>query len=175
MHIRTRSAVVGLSLVALLVAACGGGATPSPSPSSAAPSVAPSDAPSVAPSASASASASADDDATVELADNALGSILVDAEGMTLYAFTNDTAGESTCYDACEDNWPPLVVTGQPVAGDGVGALSTVERTDGTLQVKIGDWPLYYFAGDAAAGDTKGQGLQEKWYVVDADGELIGA
>ena len=37
-----------------------------------------------------------------------------------------------------------------------------------------GDWPLYYFAADAAAGDTTGQGVGEKWFVVGADGALIG-
>jgi predicted lipoprotein with Yx(FWY)xxD motif len=61
-------------------------------------------------------------------------------------------------------------------AGTGLDAtkLTTVDRTDGTKQVKYGDWPLYYFAEDAAAGDTKGQALFDKWYVVDAAGELIG-
>ena len=28
--------------------------------------------------------------------------------------------------------------------------------------------PLYYFAGDKAAGDTNGQGVAGKWYVVGA-------
>lgn len=171
MHIRTRSAVVGLSLFAFLVAACGGGATPSPSASSAAPSVTPSVAASDAPSASASASASAD--ATVQTGESEFGTILVDAEGRTLYAFTADTAGESTCYDACADAWPPLTVTGDPVAGEGVAALTTVERTDGSLQVKIGDWPLYYFANDTAPGQTRGQAVNDVWWVVSPEGELI--
>ena len=103
---------------------------------------------------------------------------IVDADGMTLYAFTDDTAGEATCYEECATNWPPLLVADgeTPAAGTGLDAtkLTTVDRTDGTKQVKYGDWPLYYFADDAAAGDTNGQGLATKWYVVDAAGELIG-
>ena len=61
-----------------------------------------------------------------------------------------------------------------PTAGEGLDAtkLTTVDRTDGTKQVKYGDWPLYYFAGDSAAGDANGQGLGEKWFVVDASGAL---
>ncbi len=33
---------------------------------------------------------------------------------------------------------------------------------------------LYYFAGDAAPGDTNGQGLGDKWYAVTPEGQLIG-
>jgi predicted lipoprotein with Yx(FWY)xxD motif len=71
-----------------------------------------------------------------------------------------------------------LVVTDAAAVSAGAGLdatrLTTVDRTDGTKQVKYGDWPLYYHANDAAAGDTNGQGLFDKWYVVDAAGELIG-
>ncbi len=51
-----------------------------------------------------------DDDATVLVAeDPALGPILTDAEGMTLYLFTNDTTpNESACVDQCTENWPPF-------------------------------------------------------------------
>ncbi len=167
-----------LGLAALIVACTsGGGTTAAPSvaaPSVAAPSVAaPSDA---APSATASAGTGAA--ATVDLADNALGQVLVDAEGKTLYGFTPDEAGTPTCYDDCAAAWPPLLVDDAAAAAVGTGLdaslLSTVERTDGTIQVKYGDWPLYYFASDAAAGDTNGQGVGEKWFVVDATGALIG-
>jgi predicted lipoprotein with Yx(FWY)xxD motif len=88
-----------LGLIALLAACSSGATTPAPAsvaPTSSAPSVAPSEAPSDAPS---QAPASAAAEATIELATNPLGEIIVDAEGMTLYAFTPDTAGESTCYD----------------------------------------------------------------------------
>ena len=44
----------------------------------------------------------------VSTAETDLGSILVDAEGFTLYIFTNDTEGTSTCYDDCAANWPAV-------------------------------------------------------------------
>jgi predicted lipoprotein with Yx(FWY)xxD motif len=170
-----------LGLIAVL-AACTSGATTTPSPTVAAPSVAPTEAPpseappSEAPPSEAPSQAAAD--ATIALATNALGEIIVDAEGKTLYAFTPDSAGESTCYDDCATAWPPLIVTDAAAISAGAGLdatkLTTIDRTDGTKQVKYGDWPLYYFANDASAGDTMGQGLFEKWYVVDAAGELIG-
>ena len=34
-------------------------------------------------------------------------------------------------------------------------------------------WPLYYFSGDAAPGDTNGQALNDVWWVVDATGNAI--
>jgi predicted lipoprotein with Yx(FWY)xxD motif len=171
----TSRLLLALALPATLaLAACSSsGATTAPSvaaPSVAAPSVAaPSEAPSAAPSEAAGA-------ATIALADNALGPIIVDAEGKTLYLFTKDTEGVSTCYDDCATNWPPLLATDAVSAGAGLDAamLTTVDRTDGTKQVKYGDWPLYYFAADAAAGDTTGQGVGGIWFVVGADGAAIG-
>ncbi len=177
-----QSTIRSLLLIGLIavLGACTSGATTTPSPSVAAPSVAPSEAaPSEAPSeAPSQAAPSAAAGGTIALATNPLGEIIVDGEGMTLYAFTPDTAGESTCYDDCATAWPPLLATDAAAISAGAGLdatkLTTVDRTDGTKQVKYGDWPLYFFAEDAAAGDTKGQGLFDRWYVVDAAGELIG-
>ncbi len=104
-----------------------------------------------------------------------LGTFLVDAEGMTLYIFLGDEPGKSNCYDACAQNWPPLLSDGVPVAGNGVDGdlLGTAERSDGSVQVTYNGWPLYYFATDAAAGDTNGQGIKDVWYVIGPDGEAI--
>jgi predicted lipoprotein with Yx(FWY)xxD motif len=62
---------------------------------------------------------------------------LVDDKGMTLYLFTKDTANTSNCYEKCATAWPPLLTTGNPVAGEGLDAskLSTTTRTDGSVQV----------------------------------------
>lgn len=56
-------------------------------------------------------------EATVQVVDSSRGRILADAGGRTVYVFMNDTEGTSICYDACEQRWPPLVVTGEPQAG----------------------------------------------------------
>jgi predicted lipoprotein with Yx(FWY)xxD motif len=174
MHTISRTLILG-TLLAILVAACSsGGGTASPAaPESQAPA---SEAPaSEAPSSEAPASAGAGGAATVMVADSALGQILVDGEGRTLYMFKPDTDGESTCYDDCEANWPPLTVTGDITVGEGLDAatFTTVDRTDGSTQVKAGAWPLYYFKNDAAAGDTNGQGQGDVWYVVSPAGEPI--
>ena len=161
-------------IAALAIAACSGtGASPSTAPATDAPA---SEAPaSEAPASEEPASEEPAAAATVELAESDLGTILVDADGMTLYGFTVDTEGVSACYDDCAAAWPALIADGDVTVGEGLdqSLLTTVERTDGSMQVKYGDWPLYYFANDAAAGDTNGQGLNEVWYVVGADGALI--
>jgi predicted lipoprotein with Yx(FWY)xxD motif len=121
------------------------------------------------------ASCGGDDDGAlrIELSDSSLGEIVTTGEGDTLYLFIPDGQGESVCYDDCEATWPPLVV--DVVAGDGVdeGLIGSTERTDGTTQVTYNGWPLYYFAGDSAAGDTNGQGINDIWYVIDAAGDAV--
>ena len=127
----------------------------------AAPAAAPSSAPASAP-------------ASITLADSPLGKIMVDAQGRTLYAFTNDKDGTSTCTGACAKAWAAASITGDPIAGDGVTAmLTTVDNPAGGKMLKAGKWPLYRFAGDAAPGDTNGQGSGGVWFVVGADGKLI--
>ena len=110
----------------------------------------------------------------IKLADSKLGKIVVDAKGMTLYAFLKDSSGTPSCSGACANTWPPAAATGTPTAGSGIsGTLTTVARPDGTMQLKLGAWPLYRFSGDAAAGDTNGQGTASVWYVVGPDGQPI--
>lgn len=157
-----RFILLGIGLSAILAACSSSGASPSAAaPSVAAPSAAASEAPTGA--------------TTVAVGESALGQILVDGAGRTLYAFTKDTAGESTCYDDCATNWPALTVDGSVTVGAGLDAsmFSTVARTDGATQAKVGDWPLYYFAADTGAGDTNGQKVGDVWFVVSPTGELI--
>jgi predicted lipoprotein with Yx(FWY)xxD motif len=127
-----------------------------------------------APAAPATTAAPAPAPASITLADTPLGKIMVDAEGRTLYAFTNDKDGTSTCTGACAKAWPAASITGNPVAGDGItAALTTVDNPAGGKMLKAGKWPLYRFSGDAAPGDTNGQGSGGVWFVVGADGKLI--
>ena len=113
---------------------------------------------------------------TVAVAEHAeYGEILVDGDGLTLYMFDQDEQGaaESTCYDNCAGNWPPLTVTEEPDAGEAVRAqLTTFEREgeEESQQVAAAGWPLYYWVGDDEPGDVNGQGVQDVWWVLDADG-----
>jgi predicted lipoprotein with Yx(FWY)xxD motif len=165
------------SLVAaatIALSACAGqtGATATPA---AVPTNAASAAASTAPSAGASAATGSLSIAVVQ--DAKLGSILVGQGGKTLYLFTPDSGTTSACTGQCASSWPPLTVTGgaMPAAGTGVtGAIATITRPEGTTQVTVNGHPVYYFSGDTAAGQTNGQGLNAKWYVLSPAGDAVG-
>ncbi len=114
---------------------------------------------------------------TVQLGNTALGEVLVDASGLTLYMFTVDAPirPSSGCYGACATAWPPLYVTGLPTAGPGVRAslLGRSLREDGKLIVTYAGWPLYNWQFDNKPGDILGQGVGRVWYVVRADGSIV--
>jgi len=112
--------------------------------------------------------------AALATATSDLGTFLTGANGMTLYYFTRDAfAGHSVCAGGCATAWPPLLVgeDAEITAGDGVtGVVGQIERPDDTYQVTYDGRPLYYFAKDAAAGDTTGQEVGGVWFVALADG-----
>ena len=109
--------------------------------------------------------------------ESSLGPILVGPDGRTLYGFTNDVDAISTCYGTCADAWPPVIVSDDWTAGPGLdfGIFATTVREDGQRQLVAGQWPLYYFAGDAVPGDLTGQGSGDVWFAVDTNGGLIRA
>lgn len=100
------------------------------------------------------------------------GTVLTDGTGLTLYVFFEDSEGMSTCYDACADNWPPLITEGAPTAEGGADQvlLSTTERDDGSMQVTYDGQPLYLYSGDSQPGDANGFGQGNVWYPVSPDG-----
>jgi predicted lipoprotein with Yx(FWY)xxD motif len=152
---RPTAAFLAASLCAvLMLAACGagsGGTSPSPT-------------------------AAAAGGTTVSMTSSSAGDHLTGPNGHALYLFAPDSANTSTCTDSCAQTWPPLTVSaGQnPVAGSGISVqLGTLTRSDGTLQVTVNGLPLYYFGGDAAATDIKGQGKGGVWFLAGVDGKAL--
>ena len=177
LEIRRSLVLPSIVVIGAIAAACsGGGGAATVGPSVAAPSASASEAASSEPSSGAPSAASG---VSLAVADSALGKIIVDGSGKTLYMFTpdEDAGDKPTCYDQCAANWPALKADDAASVSAGTGLdvskITVVDRTDGGKQVKYGEYPLYYFAKDAAAGQTNGQGLQGKWYVVGPDGEPI--
>lgn len=110
----------------------------------------------------------------IQLGNNAkFGSILVNAQGMTLYQLTSEAGGKIACSGGCLGVWPPVLVpagTTAPTAGPGVlGTLGVITRPDGTVQATQNGFPLYAFSHDSAPGDTNGNGIVAfggTWHVV---------
>jgi predicted lipoprotein with Yx(FWY)xxD motif len=167
------AAPILLAACGLFLAGCGQASQVSGSPA-----ISPAAAAVVAPS---SASAAVTSTKAAEVAPAALaqagtlGQVLVGANGHTLYAFTKDVDGVSTCFDACAAAWPAVTVTAgfTPPAGVNAALVGTVDRPDGSKQLKIGKWPLYFYAGDGAPGKTNGQGVGAVWFAQAADGTLV--
>ena len=105
------------------------------------------------------------------------GTVLVAANGMTLYRYTLDKKGKSACSGACAKYWPPLLLKGTAKATAGSGAsaalLGEVMRANGAHQVTYAGYPLYFYAGDKKPGDVTGEGVQNVWYVVSPKGALV--
>lgn len=107
------------------------------------------------------------------------GTILVGANGKTLYRYTLDTKGVNRCTSnaTCAKYWPQLLVksTAKPTAGSGASAalLGTIKAAHGMRQVTYAGFPLYFFSGDSAGGQTKGQGFEKEWYVVNTKGAFV--
>jgi predicted lipoprotein with Yx(FWY)xxD motif len=114
-----------------------------------------------------------DPSATLMLATDArLGRHLVDGDGRSLYYFAKDVpaggtqAAISNCNAGCLAIWP--IFNADDVVAQGIDAtdVGQITRTDGSKQTTYKGFPLYYYAGDTAAGDTNGEGVGGIWYVV---------
>lgn len=107
----------------------------------------------------------------VKVAEKAgIGKYLTDAEGKTLYFFKNDAPGKSACTGDCLARWPVYFrATVAPPASLATQDFGTLKRSDGQSQTTFRGYPLYYWVGDTAAGDTNGQGVMERWSVVDPE------
>jgi predicted lipoprotein with Yx(FWY)xxD motif len=103
--------------------------------------------------------------------------IVVNANGMTVYHYGVEPKNAVKCTRACASLWPPLLIAAghKPVAGPGLTAskLGTVKRPDGEIQVTYGGFALYRYSGDAKAGDVNGQGVQGVWHAISSSGALV--
>ena len=159
---------LGLGGLVLLLAACG--------PSSTAPGSAygaSSSSPTASPMSTGSAGGSTSGmgtsgTVTLTIKKTAIGDVLADAKGDTLYWYAKDMkGGPSTCTGSCLAAWP--AVTGKPAAAMGVtfaGKLGSVTNANETVQATYNGYPLYRYAEDMAPGQTSGNGAGGMWHVI---------
>jgi predicted lipoprotein with Yx(FWY)xxD motif len=109
-----------------------------------------------------------------------LGTVLVNAQGQTLYMFVPDKQSAVTCVGQCAAVWPPMQLpSGQsPVAAGGAKAslLGSDPNPAGGRAVTYAKWPLYTYTADTSAGMATGQALNASgglWYVLSPSGAVI--
>jgi predicted lipoprotein with Yx(FWY)xxD motif/plastocyanin len=108
-------------------------------------------------------------------ADPALGNILTDAAGYTLYYFTKDALPDtSLCTGGCVTNWP-LFYAADLVVGEGLEStdFSSIEHPEGGMQTTYKGWPLYYFVNDLNPGETSGEAVGNVWFVAKPDYSIM--
>ena len=167
MRTTTRWAPFGLVAVALIATACSSSSTTPKSSGS----------PSAAGTSAAASAPASSSGTALKTASIGGATVLTNAKGFTLYSFAPDTATKSNCNAGCVQYWPP--VKGPATAGPGVtGTLTTITRSDGSMQAAYDGHPLYTYVGDTAPGQAKGNGLNLSggvWHVVPASGGATAA
>ena len=99
-----------------------------------------------------------------KISKTAMGQMLADADGMTLYTYSRDMTGYSNCNDACASVWLPMTPAVGAVAS---GDWSIILRDDGKPQWAYKGQPLYRFSKDAAPGDMTGDSADKgRWHVA---------
>ncbi len=160
----TAVGAIGLSLAA---AACGSSSSTSASSTSTSAPAAQASAPAAAASSAAPSAAPA---AMLKIDQTSLGSVLTNAQGLTVYWFAKDTAANSACSGACAAAWPPVIGMPQPASGFKLtGKLGEIKRADGSMQATYDGHPLYLFAGDSKPGQVNGNavnGFGALWYAI---------
>lgn len=120
-----------------------------------------------------------------------LGSYLVDKDGRTLYFFSTDAKGQSTCTGGCEALWPVFNVDNLTADKLGTGLaladFGSITTASSKKQLTYKGWPLYYYApvsaGDGyggggvntleAPGKTTGEGFGGIWFVAKPDYSIM--
>jgi predicted lipoprotein with Yx(FWY)xxD motif len=118
---------------------------------------------------------------TVQLRSTALGKILVNSHGRTLYAFTRDKRNKDSCVriSGCASVWPMLKTSGSPTAGSGIkrSLLGTIRLSGGARQVTYAGHPLYMYSFDSGPGQTDYVGVSQfggTWKALGATGKMVG-
>ena len=125
----------------------------------------------------ASASAQA---ATLELRTTALGPVITNSEGFTVFQFTVDKKDMDHCVAimGCSEVWPALEVTGMPTVGMGLNSalVGEIMLPGGAMQVTYAKHPLYLYTGDTHPEETFYSGVSEfggTWYATNAAGKKV--
>lgn len=118
--------------------------------------------------------------AKIKLRKTAIGKIITNGSGFTIYMFTKDTRNHDKCVAIrnCKATWPPVMTHGKPVAGPGINAslLGKIKLPGGQNQVTYSGHPLYTYSADTGPGQTVYVGTPlfgGKWDALSATGKTV--
>ncbi|MDQ7906385.1 hypothetical protein RB614_17870 [Phytohabitans sp. ZYX-F-186] len=100
--------------------------------------------------------------------------IVVNAKGRTIYRFEKDDNNppRTACVGDCLKTWQPVLAPNGVQVGDGIDEdlVGVVTRPDGSKQLTLKGWPLYYFHKDLSLGQIAGHGVKDQWFAITAGG-----
>jgi predicted lipoprotein with Yx(FWY)xxD motif len=105
------------------------------------------------------------------------GMLIVDLSGHTLYTFSRDSGGRSSCYGACAKAWPPALTEDEAKPGGSArpAEVGSTKRTDGTIQLTYFGHPLYRYSGDRSS-EIEGNEVEAfggEWRAIRPNGEAL--
>jgi predicted lipoprotein with Yx(FWY)xxD motif len=116
----------------------------------------------------------------LEIRRTALGGILANGRGLTLYMFTRDPLNQDTCaaISGCTGIWPMVTSSGTPTLGAGVKRrlVGTIKLSSGARQLTYAGHALYTYIGDSGPGDTSYVGQRQfggRWFALSATGRIV--
>jgi predicted lipoprotein with Yx(FWY)xxD motif len=130
--------------------------------------------------AQASTAAHAARGAKLQIRHTALGNILVNGRGLTVFAFSRDSRNHDSCVNisGCTSTWPLVTTNGTPTLGTGVrrSLVGTITLSTGARQVTYAGHPLYTYIGSSGPGDTSYVGLSQfggRWFALRSSGRIV--
>jgi predicted lipoprotein with Yx(FWY)xxD motif len=112
--------------------------------------------------------------AVLKTASTSLGTIVVTKDGKAVYTLTSG-GQQVPCSGACLQVWPAVTLPAGTTKATGTGVKNVGTAAGG--QVTVNGAAVYTFSGDAAAGNTNGEGINSfggTWNVVKASGGSSG-
>src|SRR5437660_5196420 len=160
-----RSFVIALSVfIVMFITACGSSTTSGGAPYGSGGSNPPATTP---PTTGGSSSSAVIQTATVTVKGQPE-TVLTNAQGLTLYYFTADSATQSAVSGNLAQIWHAQLFTGSggPTSSTSLTGKLSVQTDVNGNQVEYNGHPLYTFSGDTAPGQTNGEGITGMWFVA---------
>lgn len=117
---------------------------------------------------------------TVKIVQTAVGPLLADRSGYTVYMFVRDKPRKDECRKIknCEKDWPAVTTMGKPVAGPGLkkSLLGSIPYKGKLREVTYKGHPLHTYRFDASKHSVINIGNRQfggAWYALNAKGRVV--